>query len=228
MQDLCDNALNLVRSTSLLVNIAEQHDIVPVDIRYHVPIFLERCRAVASYKGPAIAKLRQANPYPVADGDSVALSHVELAWNLGIRVYVVLLEADAGSAIARQWRICGDLSIRELSLDNLEKHWAKVVADLLKLPKFGGALLEMQIRKELARALESEPPLSPVDARNKFCFEEWQRDETKKTIRTVVNKRPEWEQLNADSSVDKAITAWSKACGIEQRKSGPGRKRVSK
>jgi hypothetical protein len=65
--------------------------------------------------------------------------------------------------------------------------------------------------------------LSPTDARNKFCFEQWEsHHKTLKEIRVAVSKHPEWEQLADERSVRGPIYAWAKKIGatVTGRKAG--------
>jgi hypothetical protein len=92
-------------------------------------------------------------------------------------------------------------------------------------PKATADLLDM-----LANDVEDKgaPPLIPNDARNKFCFDQWQAGQTLKAIRVAVSKHPEWEHLAHDASVRGPIKAWGKRINAKPRKGNPGRHRALK
>src|SRR5690606_5656413 len=71
----------------------------------------------------------------------------------------------------------------------------------------------------------SAETLTPTEARNKFCYEEWQRGQILKEINAAVKKRPEWEPYEDDRGVRSAIKAWADPRGLPIRKGQPGRRK---
>ena len=68
--------------------------------------------------------------------------------------------------------------------------------------------MKARMQQELARAIatiEASPPLTPTDARAKFCYEEWQRGQTYKAINAALDKHAEWESYDDPTDVRSAI-----------------------
>lgn len=82
--------------------------------------------------------------------------------------------------------------------------------------------IEVKLTESAKRELLTEWA-SPTDARNKFCFEQWEHHHaTLKEIRVSVAKRPEWEPLADERSVRGPINAWAKKIGatVTRRRAG--------
>lgn len=71
----------------------------------------------------------------------------------------------------------------------------------------------------------AEKPLTPADAKSKFCFDEWQRGQTLKEINNALKKHPDWEHFEDEKHVRGPIKAWGKRVGIEPRSGQPGRRK---
>jgi hypothetical protein len=72
-------------------------------------------------------------------------------------------------------------------------------------------------------------PLTPTDARNKFCYQEWQRGQQYKEILAALKKRPDWaDDFSHERAVRCAIKAWAKKHTLPVRKGQPGRPAVQR
>jgi hypothetical protein len=79
-----------------------------------------------------------------------------------------------------------------------------------------------------AAALAPEPELTPTDARNKFCYEQWQRGQTYKEIWAALKLHPEWEQVSDPKAVRGPIKAWAAKHGLDIREGQPGKPKRAK
>lgn len=69
-----------------------------------------------------------------------------------------------------------------------------------------------------------EPDLTPIEARNKFCFDEWQAGQSYKEINVALHHHSEWEAFEDDLAVRSAIHSWGKRIGQSPRRGQPGRR----
>jgi hypothetical protein len=84
-----------------------------------------------------------------------------------------------------------------------------------------GVVREMQRR-------ESEPQLTPDEARSKFCFDEWEAGKTYKEINAALKRYPQWEHFGDEKSVRGPINAWGKRIGVNPRQGQRGRRESAK
>jgi hypothetical protein len=103
-----------------------------------------------------------------------------------------------------------------LLLDNSIRYWETIRDSLVKT--------QQRLSELWSNSL---PWLTPIEERNKFCFEQRQSGETYKEINSKLKHHPEWEAFDDARSVRSAITAHGRRIGIEPRKGRPGRPRKS-
>lgn len=68
-----------------------------------------------------------------------------------------------------------------------------------------------------------EELLTPTEARNKFCYEQWQRGQTLKEINVALKKHSEWERYEDDRGVRSAVKAWAEPRELPVRTGQPGK-----
>lgn len=112
---------------------------------------------------------------------------------------------------AATWPTCAGAGLRELHPSDLEA----VLATEKNLTR-------LRIQLELV------PPLSPTDARNKFCYEEWQRGQTLMQVFIALKKHPEWEQVSDEKAIRGPIKSWATKHGLPVRKGDRGKPKSAK
>jgi hypothetical protein len=90
------------------------------------------------------------------------------------------------------------------------------------------AQLTLELNSAFAFLAPIDPELTATEARNKFCFEQWQGGKTLKEINTSLRNDPEWEPYEDEKAVRSAINAWAKKAGQTPRRGQPGRPRSRK
>jgi hypothetical protein len=76
--------------------------------------------------------------------------------------------------------------------------------------------------------LERFRRLTPNEARDKFCFEQWQySDATLKEINAALKRHPEWQEFSDDKAVRGAINRWADRLGVKPQKRQRGRRAKS-
>jgi hypothetical protein len=87
-------------------------------------------------------------------------------------------------------------------------------------------IVAMAIDQLLAKAanglLDRE---TPTDARNKFCYEQWQGGKSYMQIFIALKDHPEWEQLSDEKAVRGPIHSWAKKHSLPVRKGERGKPR---
>ena len=66
--------------------------------------------------------------------------------------------------------------------------------------------------------------IGPNDARNRFCYEQWEAGRTLKEIWVDVKDHAEWEQVSEPAAVRGPINSWASKNGLIVTKRHPGRR----
>jgi len=82
----------------------------------------------------------------------------------------------------------------------------------------------LSLIEALTRDVESSLSLLPTEAREKFCFEQWEAGKSYKEINAALKRHPEWECFEDERAVRKPINAWAKRIKATPRKGQPGRR----
>jgi hypothetical protein len=83
----------------------------------------------------------------------------------------------------------------------------------------------LQAMRILSRAAIEQ--LTPIQARKKFCFDQWEAGKTLKEINVALKHHPVWESYADDKYVRRPINSWAKTIGVKPRAGQRGRRTKS-
>jgi hypothetical protein len=160
-------------------------------------------------KPKALAKI---NPELIRQWNETKDRRVYTAKGIGFDVRQLLQRQ------AKQWRDEVGTEAPDLtSLDELESLASAVGIPFEQWEKFTAGEL-------FALALERYGMLTSTEARNKFCFEQWQAGKTLKELNAALKRHPDWDAFEDDKAVRSAINSWARRIGVRPRKGQRGRR----